>query len=112
MRIVFSGALVLLTSFTIADEPTDRFAGEPIRAKASSPIQFTRSWGQARAEAKRTGRRVLAVFTGDHCGWCRALEKRTFTDAEVVRLSKQFVPVELNTGDHANARLVDEYQVE
>ena len=98
--------------FKASSEPEDRFAGEPTRPKAEAPVQFAKSWDQARAESKRTGRRILAVFTGDHCGWRRVLEKRTFTDAEVVKLSEQFVRVELNTGEEDHARLVDEYQVD
>ncbi len=114
MRAGLLGLLILISSPKIQDEPglEGRFAGEPDRLKAAAPIRFARSWDRARAEAKRTGRRILAVFTGDHCGWCRVLEKRTFTDAEVVDLSERFVCVELNAGDQANARLVDEFQID
>jgi thiol:disulfide interchange protein len=106
--------LVLMPSLTVQDEPApeDRFASEPSRPKAVAPVQFAKSWDQASAESKRTGRRILAVFTGDHCGWCRVLEKRTFTDAEVVKLSKQYVCVELNTADRDNARLVDRFGID
>lgn len=93
-------------------KPEDRFANEPKRPKAEAPVAFSESWDEARAEAKRTGRRILAYFTGDYCGWCRVLEKRTFTDAEVVELSKDFVRVKLNTGEERNARLADEYRID
>ncbi len=52
------------------------------------------------------------MFTGESCGWCRALERRTFTDAEVVALSRVFECVELDIGDESNARLVDEYRID
>lgn len=106
------GVLALVASLTIQDEPADRFADEPIRLRAEAPLSFTRSWDRARAESKRSGRRILAVFSGEHCGWCRVLETRTFTDAEVVELSEPFVCVELDTGAEANARVVDEYRVD
>ena len=93
-------------------KPEDRFANEPKRPKGEAPVAFSESWDEARAEAKRTGRRIFAYFTGNHCGWCRVLEKRTFNDAEVVELSKHFVRVELNTGEERNARLVDEYRID
>ena len=64
--------------------PEHRFANEPWRPKAGSPVRFSSSWDEARAEARRTGRRLLVYFTGKNCGWCRVLEKRCFTDAEVV----------------------------
>lgn len=96
----------------VSPKPVDRFANEPKRPKAEAPVAFSESWDEARAEAKRTGRRILAYFTSDNCGWCRVLEKRTFTDAEVVELSKHFVCVELNTGEAKNARLADEYRID
>jgi len=70
---------------------TDRFADEPDRPKAEAPIHFLDSFDEARAEAERSHRRILAYFTGGYCGWCRVMEKRTLTDAEVVELSKGFV---------------------
>ncbi len=92
--------------------PTDRFASEPRRTRADAPIRFSRSWDEARAEAKATGRRLLAYFTGEHCGWCRELERRTFTDAEVVALSQQFVCVEVHIGEEKNQRLSDKYGID
>jgi thiol-disulfide isomerase/thioredoxin len=88
------------------------FDNEPKRPKAAAPILFSKSWDDARAEAKRSGRRLVAYFTGDWCGWCRALEKRTFTDAEVVALAKQFVCVEIDIRNDKNLRLADEYQID
>src|SRR5262249_38370849 len=114
MRTKLLGLMALVPSLAVADGPgvDDRFADEPSRPKAASPVRFGRSWIEARAEASRSGRRILAGFTGGHRGWCRALEKRTFTDAAVVALSGEFVCVELDTGDEANARLVDEYRID
>jgi thioredoxin-related protein len=90
----------------------DRFANEPARPRAGSPIQFSQSWEEACAQAKRTRRRLLVYFTGNTCGWCRALEKRTFTDSEVVELSKLFVCVEINVGEERNARLADAHRID
>lgn len=95
-----------------AATPADRFADEPTRPKSKAPIPFLKSWDQARAESTRSGRPILAIFTGDYCGWCRVLEKRTLTDAEVVELSKQFVCIEVNIGDAASAAIVDGYGIE
>jgi hypothetical protein len=88
------------------------FAGEPSRPKADSPIVFSHSWEESRALAKRTGRRLLAYFTSDSCGWCRAMEKRTFTDAEVVTLSKEFVCAQVDIRDEKNVRVADEFRID
>jgi hypothetical protein len=88
------------------------FAGEPDRPKAKAPIAFSHSWEESRALAKSSGRRLLAYFTSDSCSWCRALEKRTFTDAEVVELSEQFVCVEVDVRDEKNVRVADEFRID
>ena len=93
-------------------EVDDRFANEPKRPKSASTIQFSKSWDEASAEAKRSGRRLLAYFTSDHCGWCRVMEKRTLTDAEVVELSKSCVCVEVNINEDRNSRLTDVHRID
>ena len=104
--IYFLAVFVWVTGFYVvpsvrADDVTvgqiDRFADEPLRPKARVPIHFLESFAEARAEAQRLRRRILAYFTGPHCGWCRVMEKRTFTDAEVVELSLGFVCVKLDS---------------
>lgn len=88
----------------------DRFADEPNRPKAQAPIRFLESFDEARAEAERSRRRILAYFTGQYCGWCRVMEKRTLTDAEVVELGKGFVCVKLDA--EKEPRLSDELGVD
>ena len=109
-------AVIIISPASADDDPPtkvdDRFANEPKRSKAESPVQFSRSWDDASAQAKRTGRRLMAYFTGDNCGWCRAMEKRSFTDAEVVELCKQFVCVEVNISEDRNSRLADKYRID
>jgi len=116
-RVLFIALAAVLISPARAndDEPAkvdDRFASKPNRIKTATPIQFSRSWDEATAQASRTGRRLLAYFTGDYCGWCRAMEKRSFTDAEVVELSKKFVCVEINISGDQTSRLADKYRVD
>lgn len=85
---------------------------EPARPKAEKAIRFSESWDAARMEAQRSGRRILAYFTGDYCGWCRVMEKETFRDAEVAGLSRQYICVKLNVGKGENLRLADEYRID
>jgi thiol-disulfide isomerase/thioredoxin len=88
----------------------DRFADEPNRLKAQAPIRFLESFHEARAEAGRSHRRILAYFTGRYCGWCRVMETRTLTDAEVVELSLGFVFVKLDA--EKEPQLYDELGVD
>ena len=115
MLFIALATLLISPARATDDEPAkvdDRFANEPKRVKSETPIQFSRSWDDATAQARRTGRRLLAYFTGDNCGWCRAMEKRSFTDAEVVELSKNFVCVEINISEARNSRLADKYRID
>ena len=115
--VFFIGFAVLLANSAGADDdpPTkvdDWFANEPKRPKTDARITFSKSWDDASATAKRTDRRLLAYFTGENCGWCRVMEKRSFTDAEVVDLSKQFVCVEVDISQDTNSRLADNFRVD
>ena len=67
VRLAFLALVPCLAAQDVT-KPKDRFADEPERLKAESPVQFSHSWDEAQAEARRTGRRILAYFTGEHCG--------------------------------------------
>lgn len=84
---------------------------EPVRRKTKSPVRFGDSFVKAQDLARRTGRRMLVVFTGEGCWWCRVLEKRTFNDAEVAELSHKYVCVEVYKNEE-HARLWDEFQID
>jgi thioredoxin-related protein len=117
VRVLFIALATLLISpaSATADEPAtvdDRFTNEPNRVNTDTPVQFSKSWENATTEAQRTGRRLLAYFTGAECGWCRAMEKRSFTDAEVVELSKNFVCVEINISEVRHSRLADRFRID
>lgn len=87
-----------------------RTVDEVDRPKAQAPLRFFESFHEARAEAERSGRRIFAYFSGPHCGWCRELEKRTLTDAEVVDLSHNFICVKLDA--EKEPRLFDKLSVD
>ena len=103
---------VLVLAQTGKPSVDELFATEPVRPKAAAPVRFGHDWEAARAEAERTGRRLLVLGTGPFCGWCRVLERRTLTDAEVVTRSEAFVRVELDDSHPGQARLFDEYRID
>ena len=87
----------------------DQFKDEPVRPKSRESILFLDSLDKAKSDAAVTKRRIFVYFTGPGCGWCRMLEARTFTDAEVVELSRKYVCVELHTDRDGGARRPDAY---
>ncbi len=100
---VFVATLAVRADDDVPASLADRFADEPNRPKAQAPIRFLESFHEARVEAGRSHRRILAYFTGRYCGWCRVMEKRTLTDAEVVALAQSFVCVKLDAAEGASA---------
>ena len=65
----------------------------------STPTGFTDDFEAARAEAAKSGKMVLAVFSGnDRCHWCKVLEKNYLSKPEFVEeAEKGFVLVFGNT---------------
>jgi len=70
------------------------FAGAA-HAGNPSPIAWRATFAEARAEARATDRPIWLQFTGHWCGYCRQMERESFTRAEVIALAgRKFVPVQ------------------
>ena len=78
-------ALVLLTCW---------IAGPLLAAEA----HWLTSLPDAKTQAKKENKLILLDFTGsDWCGWCKKLDKDTYSDKDVeTRLAKDFVAVKVN----------------
>lgn len=59
-------------------------------------MPWVKDWATAQQTAKSTGKIVMIDFYTDWCGWCKRLDKDTYTDTKVVQLASQFVPIKLN----------------
>lgn len=57
---------------------------------ATTPDGWFDDWNEARAEARRTGRSILVLFTGsDWCHWCKVLKKNVLSTKEFKRFADQ-----------------------
>ena len=111
------GIAVVLMTFAIV---IDTQAGTVGR---STPTGFTDDFAAACAEAKKSGKKVLAVFSGsDWCHWCKALEMDYLSKREFVEEAKKdFVLVFIDSPKDksllsdvakvSNEKLVEKYDI-
>ncbi|MEK6797019.1 MAG: thioredoxin family protein [Spirochaetota bacterium] len=68
---------------------------------------------KALAEAAKKNTIVMIDAYTDWCGWCKELDKKTYTDAKVIALAKEFVSLKVNPEKGGkNADFLSRYRVE
>jgi thiol-disulfide isomerase/thioredoxin len=65
-------------------------------ANAASEMKWAKSFDAAMASARSSNKLVMVDFYTDWCGWCKRLDKDTYTNAKVIQLSDQVIPVKVN----------------
>jgi thioredoxin-like negative regulator of GroEL len=83
------GALAVLLGAVLP--PAGASAGDRGRA-----VEWLSDYQMGLEDALLTRRPVVLTFYTDWCGWCRKLERTTFTDPRFRDLSGSFVPVRVN----------------
>jgi len=64
---------------------------------AGTEVTWATSYADANAKAKAGGKLVMIDFYTDWCGWCKKLDKDTYTNARVAALTdKECVSVKVN----------------
>lgn len=74
-------------------------------------IAWKNDWNAALQEAKQKNKLVMADFYTDWCGWCKKLDKETYTNPEVIELSAQVVPIKINAEKDSGPTLREKYNV-
>lgn len=76
---------------------------ESAMTKTSGPqIQWASSFEAARDEAKKQNKPLMVDFYADWCGACKMLDAKIYPDAAVVKASRDFVNVKVDTEQRAD----------
>ncbi len=67
-----------------------------VPARAGEEIAWAKDYAAAQAEAEKSGKLIMVDFYTDWCGWCKVLDKETYSNAAVVEFSKKIVSVKVN----------------
>lgn len=78
--------------------------------KSDKSIKWRTDYKKAVEDAKKYAKPVMIDFYTDWCGWCKKLDKDTYTDSRVVQLSRKFVNIKVD-GDKS-PDIVKPYKIE
>jgi len=84
----FRAALLALMAAAVACGGTGGGAGDV--------LPWERDYQVALSRAGDEGKPIMVEFYTDWCGWCKRLERDTFSDAKVQQALESFIPVKLN----------------
>lgn len=68
------------------------------------------SFDQAKTLAKQSRHPIMLYFTTEWCGWCKVMEKETFTAPSVIKRSKDYLSVKLDAEKDGKA-LAQKYKI-
>jgi thioredoxin-related protein len=95
---------------SLAAYPTHPCAAQP---EAQQGVRFLEGgWETALAAARESGKHVFVDAYTEWCGWCRHMDRHTFSDAEVAAfIERHFVPVKFDMEEGDGLRLALKFRV-
>jgi len=99
--IAVGAAVALLAALVIASG---------LLAAERKSINWSTDLGKAAEQAAKSKKPLMIDVYTDWCGWCKKLDKDTYSDARVVKLSRKFVCVKVD-GDK-NTEFVKKYAIQ
>lgn len=81
------------------------------QAAGAGEISWAKDWKAAQEEASSSGKLIMVDFYTDWCGWCKRLDKDTYTNEKVIKLSSQLVSLKLDA-EKEGKELAQKYNVQ
>ncbi len=103
-------ALLLSMAFLLTTQGS-LFAQGYLTPKSPAKIQWVDSAASAVKQHRNTGRPLLIYVTADYCGYCRKMERETWSDPKVTQRVQESV-VALKIDAERNPELVQRLEVE
>lgn len=72
-------------------------------------IKWYGNFDEGLTEAKRTGKPMMIDFYTDWCHWCDELDKKVYTDSDVIKLAEDFISVKIDAD--ADEETKEKYRV-
>lgn len=76
---------------------------ETFLQQSDNQIKWMYSLPEGLKAARKSSKLLMVDFYADWCGWCKKLDRETYTDREVIKLSNDFICVKVNTDKNPEA---------
>lgn len=108
MKKIFPPLFFLILFSLLLISPVAKAQNQPSESKPGASIKWL-SFEEAVALNKKKPKMIFIDIYTDWCGWCKKMDKETFTDPEVVKyINKKYYAVKLNAEQKESIHFKDQ----
>ena len=99
--IILSGAIVILCLYTggcLTHEGEEPVSSSGVSAENTAGIEWVHSISEGIFLAEEHNKPVMIDFYADWCTWCRRMNSETYSNPEVIELTRNFINVKVDVG--------------
>lgn len=75
----------------------------------AAEMPWVKDWAAAQKSAESSGKLIMVDFYTDWCGWCKRLDRDTYSNEKVVKFAADLVPLKVNA-EKEGAALQEQYK--